>query len=64
AANRDVATSVVDTIEITTESGVAADQGADMFGGSVPMAADAPVESDVPVAADAPVEGDIPPAAE
>ena len=57
AGHRDVATSVVDTIEASTESSVVTEQPADVFGG-VPLAADAPVESDVPAAAD------VPPAAE
>ena len=72
AANREGPTSVVDTIEVTTEGGVAADQGTEMFDGSVPLPADATVESDVPAPADMPVEsevpaateGDVPPAAE
>ena len=59
AGNRDAPASVIDTIEVTTETVPASES----FGG-VPMPADALVESDVPAAADAPVESDVPPAAE
>ena len=52
AGNRDIPTNVVDTIEVTTENGVDADQAAESFGGSVPLPADATVESDVPPAAE------------
>lgn len=65
AANRDVPTSVVDTIEIPD---AAVDKSAEIFDGGVPLPADAPVESEVPAAdvpeAAAPVESDVPPAAE
>jgi len=64
AGHRDAATSVIDTIEVTTESGVEADQATESFGGSVPLPADAQVESDVPAPADAAVESDTPPPAE
>lgn len=51
AGNRDVATSIIDTIETTTESNVEADKATESFGG-VPLPADSPVESDVPPAAE------------
>ena len=50
AGNRDIPTNVVDTIEVTSESDV--DEAAESFGGSVPLPADAPAESDVPPAAE------------
>ncbi|MDH5611591.1 MAG: preprotein translocase subunit SecG [Gammaproteobacteria bacterium] len=64
AGHRDAATSVIDTIEVTTESGVEADQVTESFGGSIPLPTDAQVESDVPAPADAVVESDVPPPAE
>jgi len=65
AGHRDAATSVIDTIEVTTESGVESGQATESFGGSVPLPADAQIqESDVPAPADAPVESDVPPTAE
>ncbi len=48
AGNRDVASTVIDTIEVTSESDVDANKTTQTFGGSVPMPADAPAESDVP----------------
>jgi len=72
AGNRDVPTSVMDTIEVTSET----EQATEQFDGSVPLPADAAVESDVPApagaavgsdvpaAADAAIESDVPPAAE
>ena len=66
AGNRDVPDSVLDTIEVTTEAGAEASLSTEPLGldGSVPLPADASVESDVPAPADAPVESDVPPAAE
>ena len=53
AGNRDVPTSVIDTIELSSEAAVEAGQATESFGGSiVPMPADAPVDSDVPPAAE------------
>ena len=63
AGNRDVPTSLIDSIEVTSETGSDAGQATEGFGG-VPMAADAPVEADVPAAVDAVVESDAPAAAE
>ena len=51
AANRDIATSVVDTIEAVVET----EQAVDAFAGSVPLPVDEAVESDVPAATDVPV---------
>lgn len=56
AGNRDVPTSVMDTIEVTSET----EQTTEQFDGSVPLPADAAVESDVPAPADAAVESDAP----
>ncbi len=56
AGNRDVPTSVMDTIEVTSET----EQATEQFDGSVPLPADAAVESDVPAPADAAVESDVP----
>ena len=63
AGNRDMPTSIIDSIEVTSETGSDADQETEGFGG-VPMAADAPIEADVPAAVDAVVESDAPAAAE
>ena len=63
AGNREMPTSIIDSIEVTSESASDADQATEGFGG-VPMAADAPVEADVPAAVDAVVESDTPAAAE
>lgn len=53
AGNRDVAGSVIDSIEVGAEKTVVEEEKApESFGGSVPMPADTPAESDVPPAAD------------
>ena len=62
AGNRDVPNNVIDTIEVTEEAG--AGLSTEPLDGTIPLPADAAIESDVPVPADAPVEGDVPPAAE
>ncbi|MCW8922428.1 MAG: preprotein translocase subunit SecG [Gammaproteobacteria bacterium] len=64
AGNRDVPTSVMDTIDTVPEVSIETEQATDSFDGSVPLPAEAAVESDVPAPADAPVESDVPPAAE
>ena len=60
AGNRDVASSVLDTIEVKSETGLSTEP----LDGAVPLPVDTSIESDVPAAVDAPVESDVPPAAE
>jgi preprotein translocase subunit SecG len=61
AGNRDVASSVLDTIEVKSETGLSTEP---LDGAVPPLPADTSIESDVPAAVDAPVESDVPPAAE
>ena len=63
AGNRDAPNSVMDTIGTTSES-VEVAPTTEGFSGTVPMPADASLESDVPAPADAPIDSDVPPAAE
>jgi len=70
AGNRDVPSSVIDTIEMPAESRVDTEREADLIGGdNVPPAVDQPDESEapaanVPPAVDESVESDVPPAAD
>ena len=56
AANRDIATSVVDSIGAVVET----EKVIDTLDAGVPLPADAVIESDVPAAVEIPADGDVP----
>ena len=62
AGNRDMPNSVIDAIEVTTDS----DTGlsTEPLDGGVPLPVETSIESDVPAPADASADSDVPPAAE